>query len=87
VRARESGLDADPAWVIFDALPRVPHLRSTLASLVDRVPDLFAERPVVRAHGDFAPVNVLTDGRSLTGLVDFESVRVTDPVFDAAWWA
>jgi aminoglycoside phosphotransferase len=51
------------------------------------LPALFAERPVVLAHGDFAPVNVLTDGTSLTGLVDFESVRLADPLFDAAWWA
>ncbi len=39
------------------------------------------------SHGDFAPVNVLTDGTSLTGLLDFEAVRLADPVFDAAWWA
>ncbi len=34
----------------------------------------------------FSPVNVLSDGRSLTGLVDFESVRLADPLFDVAWW-
>ena len=48
---------------------------------------LFANRPVILAHGDFAPVNLLTDGRALTGLVDFESVRLADPLFDVAWWA
>ena len=36
------------------------------------------------AHGDFAPVNVVTDGTSLTGLLDFESVRLADPLFDVA---
>jgi aminoglycoside phosphotransferase (APT) family kinase protein len=41
----------------------------------------------VLAHGDFAPVNVLTDRTSLTGLVDFESVRLADPLFDVAWWS
>ena len=61
--------------------------RAALAGLLDHLPALFAERPVVLAHGDFAPVNVLTDGTSLTGLVDFESVRLADPLFDAAWWA
>jgi aminoglycoside phosphotransferase (APT) family kinase protein len=61
--------------------------RTALAELLDRVPALFAKRPVVLAHGDFAPVNVLTDGTSLTGLLDFESVRLADPVFDVAWWA
>jgi aminoglycoside phosphotransferase (APT) family kinase protein len=48
---------------------------------------LFAGRPVVLAHGDFAPVNVLTDGEKVTGLLDFEAVRLADPLFDAAWWA
>jgi aminoglycoside phosphotransferase (APT) family kinase protein len=150
-RIREFDLDADPAWVIFEALPGVPvpeagqaglegprfpeiarsmgqllvifrrlptaglelddlwadpgrlsataarwaqetsqlaaAKRSALADLLDRLPTLFARRPVVLAHGDFAPVNVLTDGTSLTGLLDFESVRLADPLFDVAWWA
>jgi aminoglycoside phosphotransferase (APT) family kinase protein len=150
-RIREVDLEADPAWVIFDALPGVPvpqagdaalegprfpavarqmgellasfrllptaglqlddgwadparlaaHARrwlqevsglaaaerTALAGLLDRLPALFARRPVVLAHGDFAPVNVLTDGTSLTGLLDFESVRLADPLFDVAWWA
>jgi aminoglycoside phosphotransferase (APT) family kinase protein len=150
-RVREFDLDADPPWVIFDALPGVPvpeaggagledprfpeiarsmgkllvvfrrlptaglelddlwtdpprlaaaatswaretseigpTERSALADLLERLPTLFARRPVVLAHGDFAPVNVLTDGTSLTGLLDFESVRLADPLFDVAWWA
>lgn len=149
-RIREFDLAADPAWVVFDALPGVPvpgagdaglegprfpamaramgellagfrrlptaglqlddlwadpgrlaaragrwvqqlpglaaGERGRLASLLDRLPTLFANRPVVLAHGDFAPVNVLTDGTSLTGLLDFESVRLADPLFDVAWW-
>ena len=54
---------------------------------MSRLPTLFAKRPVVLAHGDFAPVNVLTNGASVTGLLDFESVRLADPLFDVAWWA
>jgi len=150
-RVREFDLDADPAWVIFDALPGVPvpdagdasfegarfpemarwmgellaafralaidgpeihdlwadperlaaraagwaeelqpladSERAALSGVIERVPILFAKRPVVLAHGDFAPVNVLTDGSSITGLLDFESVRLADPLFDVAWWA
>jgi aminoglycoside phosphotransferase (APT) family kinase protein len=150
-RIRESGLDGDPAWVLFDALPgipvpeagdaglggwRFPELarsmgelltvfrplpaqglqlndlwadparlvaraagwaseiagltgieRAALAGLLDRFPALFTGRPAVLAHGDFAPVNMLTDGASLTGLLDFESVQLADPLFDPAWWA
>ena len=54
--------------------------------VIARVPELFANRPAVIAHGDFAPVNVLTDGATLTGLLDFESARLADPLFDPAWW-
>ena len=61
--------------------------RSALTSLIDTVPALFAGRPAVLAHGDFAPVNVLTDGVTLTGLLDLEWVRLADPLFDVAWWA
>ena len=61
--------------------------RMTLTGVIGRVPALFAKRPVVLAHGDFAPVNMLADGTTVTGLLDFESVRLADPVFDVAWWA
>lgn len=54
---------------------------------LDTVPGLFAGRPVVLAHGDFAPVNILADGEEVTGLLDFEAVRLADPLFDPAWWA
>jgi aminoglycoside phosphotransferase (APT) family kinase protein len=57
------------------------------ARTIDEVPDLFAGRPVVLAHGDFAPVNVLIEDNEITGLLDFESVRSADPLFDVAWWA
>jgi aminoglycoside phosphotransferase (APT) family kinase protein len=146
---RTFDLDANPPWIIFDALPGVPvpeldgglegpafpalaramgemlaafrdllidgvrinrlwadpvrlaaHATTCAAALQDLddperaalaadfsgIPELFRGRPTVLAHGDFSPVNVLTDGRSLTGLVDFESVRLADPLFDVAWW-
>jgi aminoglycoside phosphotransferase (APT) family kinase protein len=98
-RLPAAGLDLDDRWADPGRLAehadrwarRVTGLaaveRSALTGLVGRVPALFANRPVVLAHGDFAPVNVLTDGTSLTGLLDFESVRLADPLFDVAWWA
>jgi len=61
--------------------------RAALAVVIDEWPPLFSHRQAVLAHGDFAPVNVLIDGDSITGLVDFESVRLADPLLDAAWWA
>jgi aminoglycoside phosphotransferase (APT) family kinase protein len=64
-----------------------PEQRATLAQVSARWPALSSNRPAVFAHGDFVPVNVLTDGETLTGLVDFEAARLADPLFDVAWWA
>ncbi|WP_024800048.1 phosphotransferase family protein [Nocardia sp. BMG51109] len=59
----------------------------TLEDVLADLPDLFDGRPAVLAHGDFAPVNVLVEDVSITGLLDFESVRLADPLYDVAWWA
>jgi aminoglycoside phosphotransferase (APT) family kinase protein len=85
---------ADPANVAAQAVAWVkdiPELnnvqRASLSQIIEAYPILFSHRPLVVAHGDFAPVNVLIDGDSITGLIDFESVRLADPLLDAAWWA
>jgi aminoglycoside phosphotransferase (APT) family kinase protein len=79
---------ADPERLTASAAGWARQLSITTADpCLDAVPGLFAGRPVVLAHGDFAPVNVLTDGEKVTGLLDFEAVRLADPLFDAAWWA
>lgn len=79
---------ADPGRLAASAAGWARQLSITNADIyLDAVPGLFAGRPVVLAHGDFAPVNVLTDGQTVTGLLDFEAVRLADPLFDAAWWA
>lgn len=98
-RLPTAGLELDDLWADPQRLAaratrwvqEVSHLdgaeRNALAGILDRLPVLFAERPVVLAHGDFVPVNMLTDGASVTGLLDFESVRLADPLVDVAWWA
>ena len=58
-------------------------LRRTIAD----VGRLLGDRPTVIAHGDFAPVNMLVVDGEITGLLDFESTRLADPLFDVAWWA
>jgi aminoglycoside phosphotransferase len=98
-RVRESDLDADPPWVMFDALPGVPVPENAglegprfpaMARSMGELLAAFRGLPSAGLELDelwAAPVNVLTDGRSLTGLLDFESVRLADPLFDVAWWA
>ena len=94
-----TGLELDDLWTsprrlaarAADWMDGVPGLianeRAALIDALARVPELFEGRPAVLAHGDFAPVNVLVEGTAVTGLLDFESVRLADPLFDVAWWA
>jgi aminoglycoside phosphotransferase (APT) family kinase protein len=85
------GLELDDLWASPERLAAAATEwaagRPEVGAVIADVPALFSGRPSVLAHGDFAPVNVLTDGRSITGLLDFESIRLADPLFDAAWWA
>jgi len=60
--------------------------RGLLRGCVHSVPDLFADRPPVLAHGDFGPANVLVDDEQITGLLDLEFAQLADPLFDIAWW-
>jgi aminoglycoside phosphotransferase (APT) family kinase protein len=92
-------LELNDLWASPERLPEharawlaeLPDLSTTeqagLTGLAEGVPALFAGRPPVLAHGDFAPVNVLVSDSSISGLLDFESVRLADPLFDPAWWA
>jgi aminoglycoside phosphotransferase (APT) family kinase protein len=84
---RLDDLWADPQRLAAAAARWAEQLPVSAGRVLDAVPGLFAGRPVVLTHGDFAPVNILTDGTTVTGLLDFEAVRLADPLFDPAWWA
>lgn len=62
------------------------HVAAVMGHLAG-APAAFAGRPVVLAHGDWVPVNVIVRGRTVVGVVDWEQVRLADPLFDLAWWA
>ncbi|SKC36156.1 phosphotransferase family protein [Plantibacter cousiniae (nom. nud.)] len=61
--------------------------RMDVRNLLAELPALFEGRPVVVAHGDFGPQNVLIRDGRVTGLLDFEDARLADPLLDVAWWA
>lgn len=61
--------------------------RRRLQAVIDALPGLFVDRPVVVAHGDYGPANVLFEGERVTGLLDLEYARLADPLFDVAWWS
>jgi aminoglycoside phosphotransferase (APT) family kinase protein len=92
-RLPTSGIEIDDRWahperLAVAAAEWAEQIAITDADrYLDGVAELFAGRPVVLAHGDFAPVNVLIDGDVVTGLLDFEATRLADPLFDVAWWA
>lgn len=63
------------------------HVPSRLADglhayVVDRVDDCPGERALL--HGDFGSANVLTDGRAVTGVLDWELAGYGDPLHDVA---
>lgn len=62
-----------------------PSTRELEGSLA-RLPSLFAGRPAVLAHGDWAPVNAVVEGRAVVAVLDWDCARLADPLLDVAWW-
>ena len=38
-------------------------------------------------HGDFSTKHILIEGDQITGIIDFESCKSGDPMWDFAWWS
>lgn len=38
-------------------------------------------------HGDFSIKHILVENGSITGIIDFESCKSGDPMWDFAWWS
>ncbi|MFF0491547.1 phosphotransferase family protein [Nocardia sp. NPDC003482] len=74
------------AWAECLAPVLTPKQTATIEDVLADLPDLFEGRPAVLAHGDYTPANVLVEGTKITGLLEFGSVRLADPLFDVAWW-
>jgi aminoglycoside phosphotransferase (APT) family kinase protein len=74
-----SGLGIAERWLtLSERLELSTHVREASSILADRAPGF--------VHGDLVPVNILVRHRSLAALLDLESVRVADPLLDAAWF-
>lgn len=94
-----TGLGLPDLWAASDRLARAarvwaaalgPELgetdRTELEDLMALLPGLLAGRPATLVHGDLVPVNVLVRDGQLAALLDLESVRLADPLLDAAWF-
>jgi hygromycin-B 4-O-kinase len=55
-------------------------LRNKITQLLDFCPN---ERQLV--HGDFGFSNVVSDGKDITGVLDWEMSMYGDPLYDVAW--
>ena len=69
-------------WDAASAARSVAEVRRLIA----RAGAAFADRPRVLAHGDFAPINAIVEGRAVVGLVDWEHACLADPLLDVATW-
>ncbi|MGF6883200.1 aminoglycoside phosphotransferase (APT) family kinase protein [Nocardia sp. GAS34] len=85
-RPRYLGARAD-AWAECLAPALSAEQSADLERALADLPALFDGRPAVLAHGDYVPNNILARGDVAAGLLDFDSVRVADPLYDAARWA
>ena len=56
------------------------------AAAIGALPELLAGRRPGFVHGDFVPVNMLVRDGSLAAILDFEFVRLAEPLLDAAWF-
>ncbi len=68
--------------------PALSHLVSIdeIKRLLERLLQLVEHCPEIRAliHGDFGSNNVLTDGRRITGVIDWSEASIGDPLYDLA---
>lgn len=57
-----------------------PDIYSQMTKLIKYCPNM---RKLI--HGDFGFNNVLSDGRKVTGVIDWSDSKYGDPLYDAAW--
>ena len=94
-----SGLGLDDLWARPSALtqaaltwiePVADSLGSRASRLARRriaeLPAVLENRRPGFLHGDFVPANILIAAGALTALLDLETVRVGEPLLDAAWF-
>ena len=69
-------------WAAVESLADM----DTVNRLLERLHRLAVHCPETRAlvHGDFGSNNVLTDGRGITGIVDWSEASIGDPLYDVA---
>ena len=80
-RAQQLGQIFGEAHARLHTVPVTPELHAVLRLLGS--PEQPTSTPVL-LHLDYHPLNVLTDGTVITGVIDWENVRLGDARYDAA---
>jgi hygromycin-B 4-O-kinase len=90
----QHGTGSHPSWSSFLQWPdtqqwsNVPHLVDTsqLRSMIGKLPSLSEDAGDFRCllHGDFGSNNVLTNGQSITAVIDWSEAMIGDPLYDVA---
>jgi aminoglycoside phosphotransferase (APT) family kinase protein len=62
----------------------VPEYAETLRNAESACRTAALHTPLVFSNGDYQPNNYLTDGESITGILDFDAAGFIDPLFDVA---
>ena len=90
----QNGTGSHPSWSSFlqsldnQQWPDVPHLLDTsqLRSAIGKLLSLSENAGDFRCliHGDFGSNNVLTEGQSITAVIDWSEAMIGDPLYDVA---
>ena len=92
------GLHKNLASFVRASLPKnldsLVHYKTITKQQAEKINTLFAEdNPLLKCssgvliHNDFVDWNLLTDGKKITGILDFDECAAGDPTFDIASWS
>ena len=93
VGIHESSAEAIQAGLFFnlDVLEKAgiitANQKMNIADIFDKKNPLLKTRQAVLVHNDFADWNLLTDGKKVTGILDWDECVGGDPVADLACWS
>lgn len=77
----------DHVRTCLDMETLTPRDARSIARLFESATPLFVGIRPVLLHGDLGNHNVVSDGATITALIDWEDCLSGDPIFDVAFWA
>jgi Ser/Thr protein kinase RdoA (MazF antagonist) len=84
--AMQAGLDFDLSVLTKESIVSPEQATSISKMFTDENPLLALEKGVL-VHNDFADWNLLTDGKDVSGVIDWDECVGSDPIADVACWS